>query len=449
MSEQKKSIVINSNYLNTSGGGGGASKSKSSGLYTSKKKRLSEEEIVKPNKLKKMLLERINAKRKAELNVVPYENKTIDVNKESKIFSNEFKKSLEFLDNYINKNPQNNRLKNRTLKKGQEIKTNLELVRKANNVQVIPSKVVQPQVIKPIPLQLNPSIVHQPQPIIVQPAVQKINLQLQPNINKPNYIVKPQVTHSLPKFNLPIGRTENGDLIHTELPPELMPTSPTNRIVIPNNNIITNTVIETIPQVQNSNTIPIMDEVDVIPNEKEELNQISEIKDDEMSTPSSLSSYVSIHDKPYGCLKGGNKPTFRSWNKTIKNPLRFSEDKGNNESERQYKLNELKNKYKRKKIRRIVRKTITRKYKLGKQGNVVGVLIKNNETRKNIQREHGLLKRKSIHDIKKYLIEKNLLKVGSAAPNDVLRKMYEDAILTGEVENVGKGVILHNFLKGI
>ena len=102
-----------------------------------------------------MLLERINAKRKAELNVVPYENKTIDVNKESKIFSNEFKKSLEFLDNYINKNPQNNRLKNRTLKKSQEIKTNLELVRKANNVQVIPSNVVQPQVIKPIPLQTS------------------------------------------------------------------------------------------------------------------------------------------------------------------------------------------------------------------------------------------------------------------------------------------------------
>jgi hypothetical protein len=33
------------------------------------------------------------------------------------------------------------------------------------------------------------------------------------------------------------------------------------------------------------------------------------------------------------------------------------------------------------------------------------------------------------------------------APPNIVRKIYEDAMLTGEIENVGKGVILHNFLE--
>ena len=99
------------------------------------------------------------------------------------------------------------------------------------------------------------------------------------------------------------------------------------------------------------------------------------------------------------------------------------------------------------KIRRHLRKTITKKFKLGKTGDTVGVLIKNNDTRKNIQREHGLLKNKKLSEVKKYLVEKNLIKIGSMAPPNIVRKIYEDAMLTGEIENVGKGVILHNFLE--
>jgi hypothetical protein len=45
------------------------------------------------------------------------------------------------------------------------------------------------------------------------------------------------------------------------------------------------------------------------------------------------------------------------------------------------------------------------------------------------------------------LVEKNLIKIGSMAPPNIVRKIYEDAMLTGEIENVGKGVILHNFLE--
>jgi hypothetical protein len=100
------------------------------------------------------------------------------------------------------------------------------------------------------------------------------------------------------------------------------------------------------------------------------------------------------------------------------------------------------------KIKNKIRQTITKKYKLGRTpgSNVVSVLIKNNETRRQVQQEHGVLRRESIVEVRKYLHDHGLLKVGSDAPPDVLRNMYETAKLTGDVNNVNKHVLLHNFI---
>jgi len=91
--------------------------------------------------------------------------------------------------------------------------------------------------------------------------------------------------------------------------------------------------------------------------------------------------------------------------------------------------------------------TKTTKYKLGKTkgSNKVSVLIKNNQTRRKVQHEIGLLKQKTIMEVKNHLREKNLLKIGSFAPNDVLRQMYEQSILAGDIENKGKDTLIHNF----
>lgn len=100
-------------------------------------------------------------------------------------------------------------------------------------------------------------------------------------------------------------------------------------------------------------------------------------------------------------------------------------------------------------IKTIRKKTIKRKYKLGKQidKNKVSVLIKNKKTRKKIQHEEKLLKRIHIMEIKNQLISMGLLKHGSVAPNNVIRKMYESAILSGEIKNVSKDVLIHNYMK--
>ena len=101
---------------------------------------------------------------------------------------------------------------------------------------------------------------------------------------------------------------------------------------------------------------------------------------------------------------------------------------------------------KKKSIRIKKRITRTKKYTLGKKGGKVSVLIKNAKTRKLVQHELSLLRQHNILDVKNYLRKKNFIKIGSDAPNDVLRHLYEQTILSGEIENKGGEILIHNYM---
>ena len=100
------------------------------------------------------------------------------------------------------------------------------------------------------------------------------------------------------------------------------------------------------------------------------------------------------------------------------------------------------------KNKKYLKKTIKRKFTLGKSDKLrrVSVLIKDRQTRKNIINSQKELKKTTITDIKKYLRQHGMIKVGSTCPPDILRKTFESAVLTGEVTNTNKEILLHNFL---
>jgi hypothetical protein len=184
-----------------------------------------------------------------------------------------------------------------------------------------------------------------------------------------------------------------------------------------------------------------------------------------------LPSIFIKEDPPHGCLKNGTKPTFREWATkmlhkpvdTIKNMFGGGDGDSTQPSQQEQNgggggggeasngLNGASSGIDPAQVagmRVKIRKTKKKRFRIGKHDDVVGVLLKNKQTQRHIQTQHLSLKQKTIGEIRKYLYDHHLLKIGSNAPPDVLRRMYEDSILTGDVKNTNKDVLLHNFMSG-
>ena len=57
-----------------------------------------------------------------------------------------------------------------------------------------------------------------------------------------------------------------------------------------------------------------------------------------------------------------------------------------------------------------------------------------------------LLKQTKLTDMKNYLKRHNLLKSGSRAPPEIIKKIYEQTILGGNIRNSNTNNIIHNYL---
>lgn len=199
----------------------------------------------------------------------------------------------------------------------------------------------------------------------------------------------------------------------------------------------------------------------------------------------------------YGCLKNGTLPTYRNYmNQTRKNiqqpiitiggnmntintnanknkqpttsiqSLESNQTGGNNSQHVENKINEaidrvkqmnqtaiklqeMKKKMKPKKMKQ--KKTKRRTYKIGKSKVLpkVSVLVSNKTIRNNISTKKQLLKQVPIQEVKSYLMKRGFIKIGSTAPSDVLRKMYESAVMIcGEVQNHNPDNLLYNYFNG-
>jgi hypothetical protein len=94
------------------------------------------------------------------------------------------------------------------------------------------------------------------------------------------------------------------------------------------------------------------------------------------------------------------------------------------------------------------KKTLKRTFFVGKSKvhPKIGVLISNKSIRKNVLTKAQLLKQTPMTDMKKYLVKRGFIKVGSSAPKDVIAKMYESAMLIGgEIHNHNPENLLYNY----
>lgn len=136
----------------------------------------------------------------------------------------------------------------------------------------------------------------------------------------------------------------------------------------------------------------------------EGLESVSQEKKTEASNVTSNE----IPKTTYGCLKNGSLPTLRQLkrsNNTVKQYASFGKSKG-----------------------------------------TVRVLIKDREMYAKIDRDKKKIDKRTMPDIREYLRKRGLYKIGSSAPDDILREIYKNAILTGEVENNNSSTLMHNFL---
>jgi hypothetical protein len=190
------------------------------------------------------------------------------------------------------------------------------------------------------------------------------------------------------------------------------------------------------------------------------------------SVPTSIVTSLGT-DKPYGVLKNGIKPTFKTWNKTQKHvhgsnlvhtitPTPISSFKINTDTPIQIIPVEIKEPLSQEcdipvipcednpvvnPVDKLIETKVPIKIGKSKKNKTVQILIPCNQTRKNRTEEHDTFRKTSLSTVKNYLKSRKLIKVGTTAPTNLIRQIYENAKSYGDVVNENKHNLLYNFDK--
>lgn len=177
---------------------------------------------------------------------------------------------------------------------------------------------------------------------------------------------------------------------------------------------------------------------------------------------------------PYGNLKNGSKPTYRTWkNQTQRvlpsyakpiippkevspSPIQINyeaklRDQIKTMSEREQ-FQQMKNKKPHVKKPKKQKRTVRRTYRTGKSKvhPRVSVLVSNKTLRSQANTNKLKLKETPMPEVKQFLRKNGFIKVGTNTPNDVLRQMYENVkMICGEVHNHNPENLLYNYFNDI
>ena len=280
------------------------------------------------------------------------------------------------------------------------------------------------------------------------PSSQNISLELPPELQESNTFI-PQ-TNEVFNVNykvsdeVPYGCLKNGkkktyrewkELSNIDIPDTIRPPTPPKK----NIGVFLTGVQEA---VGSSNTIESQTKISRDERLEQIKNKLKKIQDhDTQMKHQSIEEFKQI-EKQY------STPLM---NNPLEDLCNFEEkNSSNSDIEEMIKDREIKKENEIEKNKKYLKKTIKRKFTLGKSDKLrrVSVLIKDKQTRKNIINTQKELKKTTITDVKKYLRQHGIIKVGSICPADIFRKTFESAVLTGEVTNTNKEILLHNFLSG-
>ena len=416
---EKKSITIDSNSLLGGGGSGSSSKRKSSKRSTigSGERRIRPSSIVQPSTLKKTLLERIKQHQRTR-------ERSRDISNDDNARNDDAKPSTPKNDGITNTDNFSQSID--FLRKLAMKRRQITQKKSSSKDHPPPAKTTEAQILNKVAETLHNG------EIITNTGL--LGLPVVPTIVSPRQdIITTSAADSIPVISLgsmPIPTATSYDTASTSSlsTPSIVSEPPklTQLADMYNNSIAASSV--------ESNNEPSFH----IPQKSEDF----------------LPSIFIKEEPPHGCLKNGKKPTFREWASKIlgggspgvppphDGGVSGGVSGGGDGSVGSIDPSQIAG------MRVKIRKTHKKRYRIGKHDDVVGVLLKNKQTQRHIQSQHLTLRQKSIGEIRKYLYDHHLLKIGSNAPPDVLRRMYEDAILTGDVKNTNDGVMLHNFMSG-
>jgi hypothetical protein len=142
----------------------------------------------------------------------------------------------------------------------------------------------------------------------------------------------------------------------------------------------------------------------------------------------------------WGCMKNGSLPTYRNWKTATQKrhvepnaciipekPIISSNIPPLNES--------------------IVKRRAEMRANMNALNSPIHTKPKNRYLKQKLMTDAQELKQTPMDEVKRFLVKNGFIRVGSSAPNDVLRKMYETAkMMCGEIKNHNPENLLYNFL---
>ena len=138
-----------------------------------------------------------------------------------------------------------------------------------------------------------------------------------------------------------------------------------------------------------------------------------------------LGKNKSLKKPTYGCLKNGKIPTFRQSRQNVS-----FEPKPQPEKPKQ-------------KVATIKQYA---EFGRNKRNGTVRVLVPGSKELAKLSKDKKNLEKHSLADVISYLSERNLYSAGSNAPEDVIREIYRNAIMAGEVNNTNPKMFLDNYI---